>query len=64
MFGLVTLLLYLVAGNQFCVGSKPRFIPVFEEQYEDCGHSGFIEWSELKINPFNDTHVFLDGEIN
>lgn len=62
MFQLVILLFYLFTGNTLCGADSPRFIPVFEDEVEDCGHSGFIEWSELEINPFNDTHVFLDGE--
>jgi len=58
------LLLLTVVISQFSSGDADRiFIPIVDEKIHDCGHTGYIDWSEFELLAYNDTHTFMNGKI-
>lgn len=36
-------------------GEAAHYIPVIDENYVDCGHSGYIDFEGLELHAVNDT---------
>lgn len=50
--------LIIFLSLSFKLGETSHYIPVIDENYVDCGHSGYINFEGLELHALNDTVSF------